>query len=219
MLREGDVNPLIFIFAAFVFIAAAAQSSAQEVETLAQPLRRDPPAYPEKCAPQRAGAIAPQQVKVIYDVTIDGKTENIGVLEAADDCFNEAAVKAVRDWVFEPRTVDGTPQPQKGLTTTLAFRLDDEPFKEAEPRPYHRDPPAYPMQCMNSAEKIELVTVRFDVSPDGVTENIAVIDSTNPCFERAAVKSIEKWRYNPELNDGNAVARKGVETTITFEAG
>ena len=67
----------------------------------------------------------------------------------------------------------------------------------------------------NLDEEVEFVTVRFDVSRGGATENIIVMDSTNECFEKAAVKSIEGWRYSPET--GQTATRKGLEQTIHFQ--
>jgi protein TonB len=77
--------------------------------------------------------------------------------------------------------------------------------------------PIYPARCLNRAEEIEFVTLRFDVSAAGATENITVIDSTNNCFEKVAVKSIEDWRYHPDTAAGTGAPRKGFEKTITFQ--
>ena len=62
------------------------------------------------------------------------------------------------------------------------------------------------------------VDLMFDVSAAGKTENIRVIDA-NPkgYFERAAMKALAKWKYQPAMEDDIAMATKNVTRRFTFE--
>lgn len=56
----------------------------------------------------------------------------------------------------------------------------------------------------------------FDVTPDGITTNIRA-DCTSSLFVRAAERAVERWRYQPKIENGNAVGRVNVMTTLEFE--
>ena len=66
------------------------------------------------------------------------------------------------------------------------------------------------------AQKSGHCKVRFDVSPDGNTYNIQTTYCSERIFERPTIRSVAKWKYNPKIRDGIAVARTGVESTMSF---
>jgi protein TonB len=80
-------------------------------------------------------------------------------------------------------------------------------------RPLHR----YPSRAQ--ARGIEgWVHLRFDVTPEGSTSNVVVLDA-DPAktFDRAAVKAVERYKYKPRVENGVPVARPGVEVVLSFE--
>ena len=77
------------------------------------------PDYPRRC---ERDAEALESVSVIFDVTAAGHPANTRVTGASNSCFEDAAVKAISKWRFNPRTVDGAPRPQSGVEATLNFR-------------------------------------------------------------------------------------------------
>lgn len=87
---------------------------------------------------------------------------------------------------------------------------------DRDAQPIVRIPAQYPQQCMARADNLETVTVEFDVTPEGSVVNINVISSTNTCLNRAATRSVQRWRYNPKIVDGVAQPRFGVRTAIDF---
>jgi len=87
---------------------------------------------------------------------------------------------------------------------------------DRDAQPLVRIPPQYPGQCSRMARPVENVVVEFDVTPDGSVINPRVINSTNSCFNRAAMRAAERWRYQPRVVDGVAQARLGVRTTFDF---
>lgn len=89
---------------------------------------------------------------------------------------------------------------------------------DRDAQPVMRAPPEYPEECLAGAKPKETVFIEFDVPPTGKAVNLRIISSTNPCFNKAAIASIERWRYAPIMDDsGKPRWRRGVETAITFE--
>ncbi len=205
-----------YLTAAILFFSVLASSASAE-ETLASPIRQFSPQYPEKCINLVEASNESQTVSVTYDLTREGLPENVRVRESTNSCFNEVAVAAVRSWSFNPRRVDAKPQPQKDLETTFRFELDLETTIDTfDARPLKRIPPAFPDKCGRLSPGEYVVVVKFDVNASGKTENIEVIETTHSCFDKAAIKSIEKWTYLPRIVEGQPIARSGVATKIIF---
>lgn len=87
---------------------------------------------------------------------------------------------------------------------------------DRDAQPLVRVPPQYPGQCQRTARALESVVVEFDVTPEGTVINPRVIDSTNSCFNRAAMRAVERWRYQPRVVDEVAQPRFGVRTALDF---
>lgn len=87
---------------------------------------------------------------------------------------------------------------------------------DRDAQPLVRIPPQYPQRCMARAGDTETVVLEFNVSPEGNVVNPKVIDSTNSCFDRAAMRAVQRWRYNPKIVDNVAQPRFGVRTAIDF---
>lgn len=87
---------------------------------------------------------------------------------------------------------------------------------DRDAQPLVRIPPQYPQRCMNRAEPVETVVLQFDVTPEGNVVNPEVIDSTNSCLNRAAMRAVQRWKYNPKIVDQVAQPRFGVRTAIDF---
>jgi TonB family protein len=70
-----------------------------------------------------------------------------------------------------------------------------------------------------SAGKLEgSVVLEFTIATDGTTKDIVVVESSPPgVFDDAAVKALARWRYNPKIEDGQPVERRGVRTRIVFQ--
>lgn len=87
---------------------------------------------------------------------------------------------------------------------------------DRDAQPLVRIPPQYPQRCMARAEDSESVLVEFDVTPEGTVVNTRVIESSNSCFNRAAMRAVERWRYNPKIVDDTAQPRFGVRHVLEF---
>ena len=96
-------------------------------------------------------------------------------------------------------------------------KLDRQSFKIAvsdrDAQPLVRIPPIMPPR----ADKSGHCKVQFDVSAAGAPFNVVTTYCTSSVFKRSSIKSVQKWKYNPKIVDGLAVARKGVQSQITFK--
>jgi protein TonB len=83
--------------------------------------------------------------------------------------------------------------------------------------PIVRVNPQYPLRA--SERGIEgWVEVRFTISKLGTVKDPRVINShPSSIFDRAALKAIRKWKYNPKIEDGEPMERPGVNVRLKFE--
>jgi protein TonB len=76
--------------------------------------------------------------------------------------------------------------------------------------------PLYPANA-RARNQEGYVTVQFDVSADGVVENVRVLESSHPVFEKPAVQAAYRFRFKPRIVDGEALASYGVKNRFRYE--
>jgi periplasmic protein TonB len=82
--------------------------------------------------------------------------------------------------------------------------------------PIVRTKPEYPPRELSRGTQ-GWVRVQFSVSSIGTVRDAVVIDSEpDAVFDQAALKAIARWRYNPRVENGEAVERVGLQTIIRF---
>jgi len=67
------------------------------------------------------------------------------------------------------------------------------------------------------AEKSGHCRVRFNVSAEGTPFDVQATYCTQSLFERATIKSVQKWKFNPKIVNGRPVAMRGVENQVTYK--
>jgi protein TonB len=82
--------------------------------------------------------------------------------------------------------------------------------------PLVRIDPDYPNRAMNRG--IEgWVLVQFTITPAGTVKDQKVVDAQpKGYFEESALKAIGRWRYNPKVEGGVAVERRGIQVVLHF---
>ncbi|MFQ5416795.1 MAG: energy transducer TonB [Myxococcota bacterium] len=82
--------------------------------------------------------------------------------------------------------------------------------------PLVRVDPDYPPRAKQQG--IEgYVDLEFTISPVGTVQDAIVIGSQPPnVFDRAALRAVRKWRYNPKVVNGLAVVRANVQVRLRF---
>jgi TonB family protein len=94
--------------------------------------------------------------------------------------------------------------PAVGAPTIVAARLLRAP------------PPTYPERCARRAADEETVDVVLTVTAQGRPAGAAVMRSSNPCFNSAAIASVFDMRFSPRTVDGAPAVEAGKEVTIRF---
>ena len=87
---------------------------------------------------------------------------------------------------------------------------------DRDAQPMVRIPPQYPPRAAERGEEGSCL-MQFDVTPDGTPTNIVALDCTSSLFERSSIRAVERWRYEPRIENGNAVWRRGVQTSLDYQ--
>lgn len=76
--------------------------------------------------------------------------------------------------------------------------------------------PIYPSRALTRGIEGH-VDVQFTVSETGTVKDVVVVFSTSEIFNRAATRTVLKYRYKPRVVNGQAVEVTNVNTRVTFE--
>lgn len=90
-------------------------------------------------------------------------------------------------------------------------------MNEGDTRPLVRMQPKYPVDA--AREGVEgWVKLVFSIDASGQVKDIKVIDSQpKRTFDRAARQALKKWKYKPQVTNGTAVTREGLEVVLDFK--
>lgn len=83
--------------------------------------------------------------------------------------------------------------------------------------PLVRVEPQYPMRAKQRGIEgwVELV---FTITAAGTVKDVVVTASfPGTVFDKAAIQAVGKWKYNPKIENGVAVERKGVRQRLRFQ--
>lgn len=94
------------------------------------------------------------------------------------------------------------------------FSLSD---LDQAPRAVYQPAPEYPAE-MKRKKMQGTVHILFLVDASGAVQNPVVQKSTHPAFERPALQTIRKWRFEPGKRNGQAVQFK-MKVPVTFASG
>ncbi|MGA7966236.1 MAG: energy transducer TonB [Gammaproteobacteria bacterium] len=179
-----------------------------------RPLQLSAPHYPVNAlANHREGTVT-----VAFTIQPDGSTADIRIVKSEPPgVFDNAARAAVRRWLFQPATADGTPVASK-VRQTLIFHppAGANPEPTAQPKsqldkshqtpadsvpgnvhPTHLVAPQYPPNAYRSGQGGS-VTVSFMVTRSGQTSDIQVLASKpRHVFDNAAQAAVRQWRFKP----------------------
>jgi TonB family protein len=174
------------------------------------------PVYPE--AARKAGVEGIVILEARTDV--DGRVKNVRVLRSVP-LLDQSAMDAVRQWVYEPLTIDGRPK-EAIFTTTVRFTLNGKEKKEPEakastgdvlvPKLIKKVDPVYP-EAARKAGIQGLVLLEATTDEEGNVAAIRVLKSI-PELDQAAIDALKQWKYEPFIVEGQP---KGVVFTVTIQ--
>jgi len=107
----------------------------------------------------------------------------------------------------------GTPSPAPATAAQPGTAAADT----SVPRPLSSPPPDYPNAALRTGASGNVV-LRIEVGANGRPGAIEVVaGSRNRELDRAAVRAVRRWRFQPAMRDGVAVPAS-VQQTISFDA-
>jgi protein TonB len=146
----------------------------------------------------------------------------------------DTATESKRDKVERPKPQQVPEMPDMARTTfdaganTANFNLDVSADvsmggitvsggSDRDIIPLVRINPDYPRRAQERG--IEgWVQFEFTITTSGTVKDVKVIDSEpKGLFEDAATKAILRWKYNPKVEEGRAVERRGVRVILRFD--
>ena len=88
---------------------------------------------------------------------------------------------------------------------------------DRDPVPVVRVNPQYPPRAAERGTE-GWVELRFSISASGTVEDAEVTKShPGKVFDRAALRAVRRWKYNPKIKDGNPVERHGITVRLEFK--
>ena len=170
----------------------------------------EPPAEPSLAKPEPVVAIpvAEPDIAAPEPLTAATAAEPVALPEPSNEPESAPAVAVpIPEPFVSVTTASKTVEPDTELDA--GPKLDGGALK-------HVVEPRYPPKARTKALEGE-VTVEFTVTESGRVKNGRVIVATNgDVFNRAALRAIRKWRFEPFRLDGEPVAQT-LEQTIGFE--
>jgi protein TonB len=145
---------------------------------------------------------------------------------AAPEMPAELASPSLADLKSGQPATDPASRPDLGVAIELpSFTPDFAPpppadldaANIAEPRLVNRVEPEYPRDALLNGTS-GWVRVAFDVRQNGRVDEVSVIEADPPrVFNRAAIRAVKRWRFQPSSGAGPGVRR--LERVIEFNAG
>ncbi|MCX6556443.1 MAG: energy transducer TonB [Candidatus Aminicenantes bacterium] len=167
------------------------------------------PVYPQNALMNRIQSV----------VTLNVETDANGQVQLAEvisghPLFNDAAIRAVRQWVYEPYIVNGVAK-AVAFTVTVTFKLNDDAEAKNDnnaltrlrssqrPRLIKKVLPVYPTAALE--KKIEgIVILEATINEKGIVTDARLIKSPDPLLTDAALNAVKQWVYEPYIMDGKA---------------
>jgi TonB family protein len=187
-----------------------------------------PPLYPYAMA--RFGIRGAVTIDFVVDE--QGRVQNAAIFQSDNPAFEEPALKALRQWKFQPGTIDGRPANMKmkvpiifvleGATDggEAAFLLEEKGNQAKRPPELRYDTPpkirgvlipVYPYSLRRDGERGKArVTIAIDLR--GRVGAVKILEAERPEFGRALVAAVEGFVFDPAYRDG-----KPVPQLVNFE--
>jgi TonB family protein len=168
-----------------------------------------------------------KQAKVEGVVIVQARTDTQGHVKDAMilrsiPLLDQAAIDAVRQWVYEPMVIDEQAK-EAVFTVTVRFALDKDKKKELEgkeeatgdvlvPTVIKKVDPVYP-EAARKAGIEGIVLLEATTDEQGNVVKVRVQKSI-PELDQAAIDALKQWKYEPLIVEGKP---KGVVFTVTIK--
>lgn len=99
--------------------------------------------------------------------------------------------------------------PDPALQTPVSEIIEARVVEEIEP--------VYPRGCETAAQAVETVTVSFTITNAGRVSGERIAQSSNACFNDAALNAMRRWRFEPRTVDGAPRAAFDQKMSFSFQ--
>lgn len=83
--------------------------------------------------------------------------------------------------------------------------------------PLVRIEPVYPPRALSKGVE-GWALVEFTITAAGTTTDVRAVQSQpEGVFDGAAVKAVQSWKYNPKVESGTAIDRRGIRVLLSFK--
>jgi TonB family protein len=165
-------------------------------------------------------------VAIDLEVDPEGRVRSPRVVHSTNPAFDDAAMKAIQQWTFEPAQLDGKPQRFRARQQ-FTFNLDDTPGggkdpyvistkrkqQQHLPEELQFDVPAklkyvqipvYPTELRRT--KVEgRAKVQMLIDRDGQVSDLRVIEASREEFGAALAAAVGGFKFDPALKQGRPV--------------
>ena len=190
-------------------------------------IKKVDPVYPEQARQARG------EGNVILGTRTDihGRVSNVMVYSSKDFSLVQAAMDAVKQWVYEPLVIDGKPR-EAVFTTQVRFRLTPRPPEKTEipvaveggvlkledptdaPTLLKKVSPIYPDEAKKAMVQ-GVVVLQVTTDKEGNVKDVAVLRSESSLLNQASLDAVKQWKYEPMFREGIPVP-VSFEVTITY---
>jgi TonB family protein len=120
-------------------------------------------------------------------------------------------------WITNDKPVKEAPKVESGTPEPIIVGLSgiQDQFKRDEYRGRGASP-IYPVACIEKGASGSVIA-QYDITPEGRTTNIAILESADECFNAEVIRVLEIYRFQPKISaDGHPVWRRGVLVQFNF---
>lgn len=186
-----------------------------------------PPTVISKVDPQESeeARIARISATIMVSAIVgtDGNVRDIEVTKPAGLGLDEIATQTVGAWRFKPGVKDGIRVPVmvdiqfdfrniRDSVWALARAVFNPPGGATRPVVTQAPYPSFYKPTGQTGS----VIISFDVSPNGVAENLHVVKSSSPAAESEVIRIVRGWQFQPGMIDGKPIS---VPCTMEFFEG
>lgn len=162
--------------------------------------------------------------KVVLEATTskEGDVTDAVVIDG-HPLLNPAALDALRQWKYEPYILKGVKKPVK-FTVVMNFKLhkkektgsgEEKPLvvsSDQKPKLIKKVNPEYPEDALKQGIQGKVV-IEAITDKQGFVKEAKVIDG-HPLLNKAALKALRHWKYEPYIIDGE---KKAVKFTVVMD--
>src|ERR1051326_8628694 len=130
--------------------------------------------------------------------------------QMAKATISRAGTETIAASLVAPPSIDAN----IGLSSGLGLSVGGT---DQDVMPLVRINPDYPPRAQSRGIQ-GWVVVQFTITPAGTVKDAKVVEGEpKGVFDDAAVAAVSRWKYNPKVQEGVAVERRGVQVKLTFK--